>query len=65
MSEDSYDLEDEFGEIDDQLDLTLYADANELIAEVTAQLLQSVEEGITEKGRFDLALTGGTLGLAI
>jgi 6-phosphogluconolactonase len=65
MSEDNFDFEDEFGEIDDQLDLTLYADAAELTAEVIAQLLQSVEEGLSEKSRFDLALTGGTLGLAI
>ena len=65
MSEDGLDFEDEFGEIDDQLDLTLYADAAELIAEVVAQLLQCVEEGLTADGRFDLALTGGTLGLGI
>lgn len=65
MSEEDFDFEGEFGEIDDQLDLTLYADAAELTAEVIAQLLQSVEEGLSEKGRFDLALTGGTLGLEI
>jgi 6-phosphogluconolactonase len=65
MSDESFDFEDEFGEIDDQLDLTLYADAAELTSEVTAQILQSVEEGLTDTGRFDLALTGGTLGLAI
>ena len=65
LSEDNFDFEDEFGEIDDQLDLTLYADATELTAEVIAQLLQSIEEGLSETGRFDLALTGGTLGLAI
>lgn len=65
MNEDGFDFEDEFGDIDDQLDLTLYADAIELVAEVTAQILQSVEEGLTERGRFDLALTGGTLGLEI
>ena len=65
MSEDGFDFEGEFGEIDDQLDLTLYADAAELTTEVIAQLLQSIEEGLTERARFDLALTGGTLGLAI
>ncbi len=65
MSDESFDFEGEFGDIDDQLDLTLYADAAELTSEVTAQILQSVEEGLTETGRFDLALTGGTLGLAI
>jgi 6-phosphogluconolactonase len=65
MSDENFDFEDEFGEIDDQLDLTLYADAAELTSEVTAQILQSIEEGLTETGRFDLALTGGTLGLAI
>lgn len=65
MNEDGFDFADEFGDIDDQLDLTLYADATELVAEVTAQILQIVEEGLTESGRFDLALTGGTLGLEI
>ncbi len=65
MNEDSFDFEGEFGEIDDQLDLTLYADATELTAEVIAQLLQNIEEGLTATSRFDLALTGGTLGLAI
>ena len=65
MSDDNFDFEGEFGDIDDQLDLTLYADAAELTTEVVAQLLQSIEEGLTEGARFDLALTGGTLGLAI
>ena len=65
MSEDNFDFEDEFGELDDQLDLTLYADAAELTAEVLAQLLQCIEEGLSETGRFDLALTAGTLGIAI
>lgn len=65
MSDEDFDFEGEFGEIDDQLDLTLYADAAELTSEVTAQILQSVEEGLNESGRFDIALTGGTLGLAI
>lgn len=65
MSEKDFDFEEEFGDIDDQLDLTLYADPAELATEVLAQLLQSIEEGLTQKKRFDLALTGGTLGLAI
>jgi 6-phosphogluconolactonase len=65
VSDDNFDFEGEFGDIDDQLDLTLYADAAELTTEVVAQLLQSIEEGLTEGARFDLALTGGTLGLAI
>jgi 6-phosphogluconolactonase len=65
MSEDRFDFDSEFGEIDDQLDLTLYADSAELASEVIAQLLQVIEEGLSERNRFDLALTGGTLGLDI
>ena len=52
-------------EIADELDLTLYADAKELIDEVVAQTLQNIADGLVAKSRFDLALTGGTIGLAI
>ena len=49
----------------DDLDLTLYADADELIEEVTSQVLAQIATGISERGRFDLVLTGGTLGTAL
>ena len=49
----------------DDLDLTLYADAEELVVEVTSQILAQIAQGIAERDRFDLVLTGGTLGLAL
>jgi 6-phosphogluconolactonase len=62
-------MSDEFdeivGEFDDQLDLTLYADIDELADEVTAQILLSIENGLLAKGTFHLVLTGGTLGVQI
>jgi 6-phosphogluconolactonase len=62
-------MADEFdeiiGDIDDELDLTLYADATELADEVTAQILASVEKGLKLKSVFHLVLTGGTLGVQI
>jgi 6-phosphogluconolactonase len=62
-------MNDEFdeivGEIDDQLDLTLYADANELAEEVTSQILLAIENGLLARGEFHLVLTGGTLGVQI
>lgn len=62
-------MSDEFdeivGDIDDQLDLTLYADSEELAEEVVAQVLVAVENGLLARGQFHLVLTGGTLGLAI
>ena len=62
-------MSDEFDEIvadiEDELDLTLYLDAPELIEEVTAQILLSIENGLLAKGEFHLVLTGGTLGVAI
>lgn len=62
-------MSDEFdeivGEIDDQLDLTLYADANELAEEVTSQILLAIESGLLARGEFHLVLTGGTLGVQI
>lgn len=62
-------MSDEFDEIiadiEDQLDLTLYADTEELIAEVTSQALLAIENGLLARGEFHLVLTGGTLGVAI
>ncbi len=62
-------MSDEFdeivGEIEDELDLTLYADIDELSDEVTAQILLSIENGLLAQGVFHLVLTGGTLGIQI
>jgi 6-phosphogluconolactonase len=62
-------MSDEFdeivGEIEDQLDLTLYADIDELAEEVTAQTLIAIESGLLANGEFHLVLTGGTLGVQI
>jgi 6-phosphogluconolactonase len=62
-------MSDEFdeivGEIDGELDLTLYADGNELAEEVTAQILIAIENGLLAQGVFHLVLTGGTLGVQI
>jgi 6-phosphogluconolactonase len=62
-------MSDEFdsimGDIDDELDLTLYADATELAEEVTVQVLAAIEKGLKLKSRFHLVLTGGTLGIQI
>lgn len=65
MSDQNFDFDGEFGDIEDELDLTLYADAKELSEEVVAQALQDITNGLLENSRFDLVLTGGTLGLAI
>ena len=53
---------DEFDDFDDDLDLTLYADSSELLAEVFTQLNEIIEIGLRINGIFHLALTGGTLG---
>lgn len=53
---------DDIEDFDDDLDLTLYADPAELLAEVFAQLNEVVEIGLRVNGVFHLALTGGTLG---
>jgi 6-phosphogluconolactonase len=53
------------GEIEDELDLTLYADAQELAEEVVAGVLLEIEKGLAEHGVFHLVLTGGTLGVQI
>ena len=62
-------MSDEFdeivGDIDDELDLTLYTDSDELAAEVTAQILLAIESGLLAQGEFHLVLTGGTLGVQI
>ena len=58
MSDELESLDD----FDDDLDLTLYADAAELLREVTTQLIEVIETGLRINGVFHLALTGGTLG---
>ncbi|CAN2184883.1 NagB 6-phosphogluconolactonase/Glucosamine-6-phosphate isomerase/deaminase [Candidatus Nanopelagicaceae bacterium] len=62
-------MSDEFdeivGDIDGELDLTLYADGDELADEVTAQILMTIEGGLLAQGVFHLVLTGGTLGVQI
>ena len=62
-------MSDEFDEIvadiEDELDLTLYTDADELADEVTAQILLAIESGLLANGVFHLVLTGGTLGVQI
>jgi len=62
-------MSDEFdeivGDIDDELDLTLYADATELAEEVTVQILAAIEKGLKLKNSFHLVLTGGSLGVQI
>jgi 6-phosphogluconolactonase len=62
-------MNDEFdeivGEIDGELDLTLYADGDELADEVTSQILIAIENGLLAQGVFHLVLTGGTLGVQI
>jgi len=62
-------MSDEFdeivGDIEDELDLTLYADSDELADEVTAQILLAIENGLLADGTFHLVLTGGTLGVQI
>jgi 6-phosphogluconolactonase len=62
-------MSDEFdeivGDIEDELDLTLYADAQELAEEVTSQILLTIENGLLAQGKFNLVLTGGTLGVQI
>lgn len=62
-------MSDEFDEIvadiDDELDLTLYADSEELADEITAQILLAIEAGLLANGEFHLVLTGGTLGVRI
>jgi 6-phosphogluconolactonase len=61
----SDDFDSIMGDIDDELDLTLYADAAELAEEVTVQILAAIEKGLKLKSQFHLVLTGGTLGVQI
>jgi 6-phosphogluconolactonase len=61
----SDEFDDIVGDIDDELDLTLYADATELAEEVTVQILAAIEKGLKLKSQFHLVLTGGTLGVQI
>lgn len=61
----SENLDDLIGDFDDELDLTLYADAAELSEEVTVQILAAIEKGLKLKSQFHLVLTGGTLGVQI
>lgn len=61
----SDDFDSIMGDIDDELDLTLYADAAELAEEVTVQILAAIEKGLKLKSQFHLVLTGGTLGAQI
>lgn len=49
-------------DFDDDLDLTLYADPQELLEEILSQLIEVIETGLRVNGIFHLALTGGTLG---
>ena len=62
-------MSDEFdeivGDIEDELDLTLYTDIDELAEEVTSQVLLAIESGLLANGEFHLVLTGGTLGVQI
>ena len=61
----SDDFDDLIGDIEGELDLTLYADAPELVTEVTSQILAAIERGLKVKNQFNLVLTGGTLGVQI
>lgn len=61
---DDFDI-DGFSDFDSQLDLTIYANQEELVREVSAQALQTIEDRLLSHGIFHLVLTGGTLGNAI
>jgi 6-phosphogluconolactonase len=56
---------DGISDFDSQLDLTIYANQEELVREVSAQALQVIEDRLLSHGIFHLVLTGGTLGNAI
>jgi 6-phosphogluconolactonase len=56
---------DGFEDIEDDLDLTIYQDAAELTEVLVEEVIDAILFGLTEKGRFDLVLTGGTLGVAV
>ena len=59
------DFDSLIGDIEGELDLTLYADGAELASEVTAQAITAIEKGLKEQSQFHLVLTGGTLGVQI
>lgn len=61
---DDFDIDD-ISDFDSELDLTIYANQDELIREVSAQALQAIEDRLLTHGLFHLVLTGGTLGNAI
>ena len=61
----SNEFDEIISDIEDELDLTLYADSQELAEEVTSQILLAIESGLLAKGEFNLVLTGGTLGVQI
>jgi 6-phosphogluconolactonase len=48
--------------MNDDLDLTLYADAAELVEIATAEAMELIATNLLEKGVSHIALTGGTLG---
>lgn len=52
----------EIADADNGLDLTVFANSSEMLAEVLAQLIETIESGLQANGVFHLALTGGTLG---
>lgn len=54
-----------FDDIQDELDLTIYQDAAELTEVVVDDIIAAIVHGLETKGRFDLVLTGGTLGIAV
>ena len=49
----------------DDLDLAIYSDVSELIEVTVDEILEEIRYGLEEQGEFHLALTGGTLGVAI
>ena len=61
---DDFDI-DGISDFDSQLDLTIYANQEEIVREVSAQALQVIEDRLLSHGIFHLVLTGGTLGNAI
>ena len=52
----------ESGDIQDELDLTIYQDGDELVEVLVEEVFTAIDFALLEKGRFDLVLTGGTLG---
>jgi len=48
--------------MNDDLDLTLYADAAELVEIATAEAMEHIATNLLDKGTSHIALTGGTLG---